>query len=294
VGDITGESQEYEPQYGPDDRALLDRSPDDGDEESSETRAREGLPPTFQMRHDAHYVDQLIGRPAAVGIGTPAPAVGPLAALCPAVALDLAESLEAASACLTLNTGETRNTFTGRVAKELLGIELNRARRLARAAAFLSAPHQPRLHDLLISGLIQDVVAATDPSRRMLGVKMDVAIADRETWMRADGQLLTLALAGTADAMLSQMTGPGAAMRLAVRGIGVSSSVSVEISMTPAPPPVPSARLFDARDAEHPWGASAGLLLSAAAQVAHVHRGRVDVRTPAAGECTIGFLLPRR
>jgi len=277
-------------QYGPADRVLLDRSPDNGDDEASETHPREGLPPTFRMRHDEHYVDQLI-RPAPDG--TPAAPIGPLAALCPAVTVELAESLEAASACLTLNTGETRGTFTGRVARELLGIELHRATRLARAAAFLTAPHQPVLRDLLISGLIHDVVAATDAARRMLGVKMDVAIADRETWMRADSQLLTLALAGTADAMLSQVTGPGA-MRLVVRGTGLSSSVTVEISMTPAPSPVPAARLFDARDAGHPWGASAGLLLSAAAQVAGVHGGRVDVRAPAAGECTIVFVLPRR
>jgi hypothetical protein len=231
--------------------------------------------------------------PAAGIGGTGTPTIEPYACLNAAVALDLAESLEAASACLTLNTGQTRGTFTGRVAKELLGIELHRARRLARAAAYLSAPYQPSPRDLLISGLMHDVVTATEAPRRMLGVKMDVAIADRESWMRADSQLLTLAFAGTADAMLSQMDGPGA-MRLAVRTAGASATVSVEISMTPAPDWAPAARLFGSKDVDHPWGASAGLLLAAAARVADVHGGHVDVRSPTADDCTIVFVLPRR
>jgi hypothetical protein len=206
---------------------------------------------------------------------------------------DRAESLEAASACLTLNTAQTRRTFTGRVAKELLGIELQRAGRVARAAAFLSTPQPLAPRDLLLSALIHDVVAGTDAARRMVGVKIEVAIADRESWMRADAQLLTLAFGGTMDAILSQLAA-SATVRIAVRSAGVSATVSVEMSMTPAPPVVSGTRFFDARETEHPWGTWAGLLLRAAAHVVAAHGGQAELRSQTPGECTIAFVLPRR
>src|SRR5262249_22071842 len=49
------------------------------------------------------------------------------------VAIELAASIEAASACLSLNAGDSRRTFSGRIARDLAGIELERAGRVARA-----------------------------------------------------------------------------------------------------------------------------------------------------------------
>ncbi len=275
---------------------------------------REGLPSTFRMRHDAHYVEELTALSARhvsrVHDPDSAPVEGrghmsrPVDAQKPAVpvllpcfsaavAAELAESLEAASACLTLNTGQTRGTFTGRVAKELLGIELQRASRAARAAAVVSSPPALAPRDLLLSALVHDVVAATDSARRMAGARIDVAIADRDSWMRADGDLLTLALAGTLDAMLGVVTAP-AMMRIAVKGTAASPSLTVELSVSPVAPPAAPARFFDARDAAHPWGPWAALLLAAAAQVAQAHGGYADVKSLAPGECTIVLALPRR
>lgn len=301
VSDSTGDSQEFQISLKTtfvEDR-LLDSTMLEDDDEGG--RPREGLPPTFQMRHDAHYVDELMERSLRGG-ATQAADAAPIAAaphnsggpgaLSAAIATELAESLNAADACLSLNTGETRHTFAGRAARDLLRIELQRAARIASAAALMASPLVLNARDLAVSGLVHDVVDATEAARRMLGVKLDVAIADRESWMRADMRLLTLAVSGSADAMLAQATAP-ATMRLAVKGGSVSPTVSFEISMPlPATPAI--AGFFDANDANHPWGAWAALLLGAAAHIAEAHRGHAEIRSSTPGEVTIAYHLPRR
>jgi hypothetical protein len=315
VGDIRGEGQGFQIPGGSAvvDTSGLDDAIIDDDEEERATGSREGLPPDYRMRHDAHYVDDLMERSVprimqrtddamrentreSVHRSTETDAVAPAAAspgyLNASVARELAESLEAATACLSLNTGPTRGTFAGKVAKELLGVELHRAAHVARAAAYLTAPPMAVPRDLLLSGLVHDVVEATDAARRMVGVRLDVGIADRESWMRADAQLLTLALSGAVDALLAEVFAPGV-MRLAIKSAGVNPAVTIELSGMPASGVPPAARFFDG-DGSHPWGARAGLLLQAAAHIASAHGGRAEIRSGAPGECTLAFVLPRR
>jgi hypothetical protein len=316
VGDIRGEREGFQL---PTNSAVADASGLDDpiagdDEEEPATGLREGLPPNYRMRHDAHYVDDLMERSAprimhrtddvmrenirdSANPSAETDVVRPAAAspgyLNPAIARELADSLEAATACLSLNTGQTRGTFAGKVAKELLGVELHRATHVARAVAYLSAPPLPAPRDLLLSGLVHDVAAATDAARRMVGVRLDVGIADRESWMRADPQLLTLALSGAVDALLAEVFAPGV-MRLAIKSASISPTLSIELSGTPASGLPRAERFFDGADGAHPWGPRAGLLLHAAAHIAGAHGGRAETRSAAPGEFTIAFVLPRR
>ena len=384
MSETTGESQGFEL---PRKRTLVEEAvihrslADDAHDDGSEGRAREGLPDSFRMRHDAHYVEHLIRSPAQsvrmiavtdidrhsalpssgadvhtlaksmkdVGVLQPllvrpagsryqliagarrlqAAAVAGLrhvpcivhdtddataehlrgsanlraeAAAAPArretgvggeVATELAESIEAASACLSLNAGDSRRTFTGRIAGDLAGIELERAGRVARALAIVADPPIASMREVALDGLVADVVEATARARRMVGVKMEGSLADADSRMRGDPRLLALALTGTADAILGRVTAPGL-MRLFVRGSSVSSTLAIELSIAPSLGAVPAARFFDARDPDHPWGAWSAVLLHAAARIAEAHGGRAELRAHLSGEFTIAFTLLRK
>jgi signal transduction histidine kinase len=52
-------------------------------------------------------------------------------------------------------------------------------------------------------------------------------------------------------------------------------------------------QFFDANSTVHPGGASAALLLSAAARIVRAHGGRADVRRDDPVGCTVTFVLPQ-
>jgi hypothetical protein len=383
VSEITGESPGFHPlERGIVDEALLDAGPLDDDDAGADARPREGLPPSFRMRHDAHYVDHVIerssphavrmiavgdidrhgctGAPGAdvqslarsmreVGVlqpllvrpasgrfqliagmrrlqaaavaglhhvpcivheaddatvdvirgnanlradaAAPAPARNRDVSFGAGIATELAESLEAAAICLSLHSGDAQRTFTARVAKELLGVEIQRAGRAARAASVVAERPTPILAEVSLGPLLQDVVAASEVARRMVGLAADVSLVDQESRMRGDRRLLTLAVACAADAMIIRASGPGA-LGLSVKSSNVSPTLSIEITLAPSPGPVAASRFFDARDHDHPWGPSAAVLLNAAARIAEVHGGRAEVRSH--GDLVVGLMLLRK
>ncbi len=128
-----------------DDRLLVDEA-SDVDEPAPR---REGLPAGFRMRHDTHYVEELISRNHA-GRADTAPAnkiharrISPRVAepkATPSTAMasaDIGESLDAIGACLHLFRARTRPAAE-RVALDLIAAEVARAGWLVQALSVLN------------------------------------------------------------------------------------------------------------------------------------------------------------
>ena len=133
----------------------------DADEETPARPDREGLPPTFRMRHDAHYVDDLMSRAAHDSPATPpdrrdsrtgAEPASP-APIGPALGV-IAERLES----LITHAGAARPQLTApSLVAQSVQVEFVRVTRLARAAATLQQ-HEPPMR-VELSG--REIVEAT-------------------------------------------------------------------------------------------------------------------------------------
>ena len=170
--------------------------PDDTIEEPSVARAREGLPRSFRMRHDAHYVDELMSR-SADGAGherevaamrtptPPAPAAerpdpvgygdrSSAAPVLPPVGL-IADRLES----IVAHTNASRSQAAASLIDQAVQVELARVTRLARAAAILQSREAPVRESVFAHEIADAVSSAATPVARMAGMEFDVSIDDR-------------------------------------------------------------------------------------------------------------------
>lgn len=284
----------------------LDASDDvDADEDPAEGRGREGLPPAFRMRHDAHYVDELMSRSperremrATLEPAPPPPPPAPS----PALAL-IAERLESLAAHSGIARPQPAATsFIGHSVQ----VEFARVTRLARAAATLQDREPPLRAELSAREIADTARRTAAPVARLAGMEFDVSIDDPAFMILAEPAMVLQGIAGTVDAVVDLLLSDPR-RQLAMDGRHAVARISISLQTVKIRPAIiidvfcptlfvsstHAERFFDNAADDYRMAPGAGVLLAAAAHIVRAHGGRADVKRHSASGATITYVFPQ-
>jgi hypothetical protein len=285
-------------------------SSDDADEEPPLTRAREGLPPTFRMRHDSHYVDELMSRPA-----HDAPAPSPdrresrtvaepasPAPIGPALGV-IADRLES----LVTHQEAVRPQLTApSLIAQSVQVEFVRVTRLARAAATLQQREPPLRVELSAREIADEATRAAAPVARLAGMELDLSVDDPAFAILAEPAMAVLGIAGTVDAVVDLLMSdprrhtamdrrqPASRLSVSLQSVRVRPAIIIDVCCpTLFVSATHAARFFDNNADDYRAAPAAGVLLAAAAHIVRAHGGRADVKRHNASGATITYVFPQ-
>lgn len=299
-----------------DDDAAADPDPElDGDaasddlaEPATAARVREGLPPSYRMRAEPHYVEALVDRvltltdaPVAVALPLAAPTVAPVGPVAPAsvaaltaTAASLVEAFDAIQASLRDLPTHGR-PLRDRVAIELARAEATRGRWLADAALVLQSEPLPALDELDLVQLLGVVYDAFGPENRLSGGAAAMPVPEGRCLVFGDERLLTTALGAVLAGLRLAIEDRGDARKVRVtlgpRREAATRTVEVAQHAIRLPPSA-YPRFFDAEWTDHPAGPSGVLLLAAARKIALAHGGNLEIGPIDGGGCRLVLSLP--
>lgn len=287
----------------------IDDDPDDEDDAApapARTPVREGLPPTYRMRHEPHYVETLAAPPSAA-VQQPAPrpvppAVEPSVAVREAVAAprfgELAASLAEALTAIqeSLSHVPMRSRPLGeRVAIDLARAEAVRASWLAESALVLQSDPLPSLDEVDLGSVFRTVSNALAPEHRLAGGAPTVTMPLERCSVFGDERLLTTALGSLLAALrrLIEERGDPSRVEVSIAPRVDTASRTVEVTQSAVRLPASAlARFFDAEWSEHPAGAVGALLLAASRRIADAHGGSLEIAEIDGGGCRLALSLP--
>lgn len=272
------------------------------DEDPPIRTAREGLPGSFRMRHDSHYVDELMSeaparldRPVSVAAN-----VGLAEPSAPADALALiADRLES----LVTHAGGVRpHQGTPALVAHSIQAEFARVARLARAAAILQERETPIRRSLSARDIADRVMTISAPVARMAGVECEVTVDDPAFTILAEAPLVLQAIAGTVDAVVdllladarrTSMADPAPRVSISLQSVRVRPALILDV-ICPAlhVGSAQAERFFDNGVDDYRNAPAAGILLAAAAQVVRSHGGRADLKRHNGVGATITYVFP--
>ena len=262
---------------------------------------REGLPPGYRMRADAHYVDSLTSSSrsdrAARETSRTAWADEPTrpAAQDRRLFDQLAEDVGAIESAASLLAGE-RSPLLRRVGLDLIKAQSARASWLLRAMALGDATEtdaQPRRR------LLRDVLAQlrdrVTVECRLMGVGLDVEVAAEAGATAVPEALIGAGVTGAILAQLGLVDGQEAA-QIRVRALippAEGSAILIEISQdTAALPSGSQARFFDAGWVNRPGGWLSAIGAATARTAAERLGGGISLVTTERRGCVIRLTLP--
>jgi hypothetical protein len=288
-----------------DDLLLADSSEDDDEPILEEPAAvRQGLPAGFRMRHDRHYVDELVGMRVAAASRQVPQVVEPAAALRDKPD-DAARTLRAALGLiadrldvLSHHANADRRSPLGTFDRALR-IELDRAARVARAAETIAGDVPLARREVTAGEMAERVMHAIRPARRFSGVRFKMSVEDASYRIVIDAGETTRAIAGAVDAFCDLLSASrhqdndDPVVQLKVHGVQPRPALMIEIAASGLGLSEEAlATFFDATPAVHSAATERTLLLNAAARIARAHGGRADVRRGDDGEVVALFVLP--
>ena len=280
------------------------------DEEPPAPRTREGLPPTFRMRHDAHYVDELMSRtahdmPAAAADRNDARAAEPSPSpAAPNAALGvIADRLES----LVTHQSAARPQFAGpSLIAQSVQVEFLRVTRLARAAATLQQSEPPMRVELSAREIVDAATRTAGPVARLAGVEFDISVDDPAFEILAEPSLVALGIAGTVDAVVDMLLSdprrqsgmdsrqPSARISISLQTVRVRPAIIIDVFCpTLFVGGTHAGRFFDNGADDYRATPAAGVLLAAAAHVVRSHGGRADVKRHSTTGATITYVFPQ-
>jgi signal transduction histidine kinase len=286
----------------------LDRDDDDRATAAAAERTpvREGLPPTYRMRHEPHYVEALVAPPVAAPAASPPPlpadvpaapepdvATAPVDSL-PDVIAALAASIDAIQASLR-DVPLRGRPLRERVAIDLARAEAARARWIADAVAVLRVDPLPSLDEVDLVAVCGAVAAAFAPEYRLAGGAPETTLPATPAQVFGDERLLTSAVGSVLAAVRALVEDRGDAGRVS---IGLAPRVdtatrTLEIAQTAVRVPVSAhARFFDPAWSAHPAGATGAVLLAAARRIAEAHGGALELSALDGGGCRFSLSVP--
>jgi hypothetical protein len=265
---------------------------------------REGLPAGFRMRHDAHYVDELMSgvRPrhvVAIGTGEAESArrstVQGRAAAAPApkAYAEVGESLEAIGTCLQL-FGRTARPPAERLALDLIEAETARAAWLVQALSILDDEPPMANAPVDLDAVLGHVARVMDAARARQGGSVEIQTEQSGLRARGDTSLVTLAVAAITAAVQSAADhADGAVVRVRIAD-DAAGRVRIEAAEDAVRIPASwRARFLDPEWAERPGGRRVAILLSAARRIAELHRGALTMGGADHGGCCLVLSLAR-
>jgi signal transduction histidine kinase len=219
----------------------------------------------------------------------PEPAAAPEPAL-PAAFSEVTAGFGFASALLTALGAAGGDRFRSAVLTDFMAVELQRGKTLSTSMEALWRT-APAVADVDARAVIEPVIAALRPEARRRNVTLDVSFESAGR-LAVDAGLLSTAVAGLLHGALA-LAVPGRRVSVNLQSTAVRPALIVEVSVEGAAiDGEAEGRFFDADWKAHPSGAAGAVMLAAAARVARLHGGRVDVRATATG-AAVTFVLPR-
>jgi len=270
------------------------------------TPEREGLPPGYRMRADAHYVDQLStarridrlagerARAAAIDLDAGEAEVADRERVRARVMAKLTEDLATISAASMLIAGDA-SPMARRLNIDLIRAEVWRASWLIRAQSILDGAHKGQARPRQVGALLERIRQGFAPECRLNGITFRVNASDWTTAVAVDESELVAGVAGAVIATLglvgrlegASVTVTAEAMTGDLRTVEVSQEdVSVPTSAT--------LRFFDAGWAERPGGWLAGMGAATAKAVAQLNGGTVALLVGERRGTVVRLTLGRR
>jgi len=275
------------------------------------SRVREGLPPSYRMRAEPHYVEAVLDRvltasePAtapAVAATTPAPPPAPepvgaaqaTAGTLTVAATALADAFDAIQAALR-DVPLRGRPLRDRVAIELARAEATRGRWLADAAVVLQVEPLPALDEVDLLRLLGQVFEAMGPENRLSGGAAAMPMPTGTCPVFGDERLLTTALGAMFAGVRALIEDRGDARKVSV-ALGPrreAATRTIEVSQTAVRLPASAyPRFFDADWPDHPAGPSGAMLLAAARKIARAHGGGLEVTPLESGGSRLVLSVP--
>ncbi len=246
---------------------------------------REGLPPTYRMRADAHYVDQLTSRrndriatdmmrpplpDASDTTGQDAPGRDRVPVQ---LIAKLSEGLGAIASASALLAGDA-SPLARRASVDVIRAEAWRASWLVAAHAVLDGGTRHQAGPRQVGGLLEQVRQGFAPECRLGAATLQIAAPDWNTSVSVDAAVLVTGITGAVIAtfgLLGRLEG-------AIVTITVDASAgelrSIDVAQEDvALPASASHRFFDHGWGEHPGGWIAGVGAAVARAAAQQHGG---------------------
>jgi hypothetical protein len=237
----------------------------------SDKAEREGLPPGYRMRADAHYVDNLTSRRGERGVADgPRPIETPRSdRLLEQLAEDLG-TIEAAAQALAADGAR----MARRVNTDLIKSQAWRASWALRAHALLGGRHRARLRPRPLGFLLGQIRSGWAAECRLAGVTFDVSASDWNAVVSVDEPMLIAGVSGAIIATLGLIgdTDEATLTLQATASAGQLRSIDLiqnDVLVTPSE----GGRFFDPSWADRPGGWLAGLGASVAKAAAQQHGG---------------------
>jgi light-regulated signal transduction histidine kinase (bacteriophytochrome) len=252
---------------------------------------REGLPPSYRMRADAHYVDQLTAR---------VPETSRTSASTPQQrARDAETTAQTIAAITTIQAAanlasEDGSPLVRRVALDLIRAAAWRAAWQVRAAAVVDQTHRWQFRSRHVGAVLSRVRDGFAADGRLRGVDITMQIADRNAMLDLDEEALVAAVAGAVVATAGVMEGiesprVGVTARPADDG-----DLIIEVSQDAvAVDPADAERFFDASRPERLGGRLAAIGAAAVRVVAQRHAGEAAFVSDAGRGSTLRLTLRR-
>jgi hypothetical protein len=286
----------------------------DPDVTAPPSRVREGLPPSYRMRAEPHYVEAVLDGALAASEPVAAAPVTPAVAATPQLsgAPDTAAATQATPAALTVAATALADAFDAiqaalrdvplrgrplrdRVAIELARAEATRGRWLADAAVVLQVEPLPALDEVDLLRLLGQVFEALGPENRLSGGAAAMPVPPGSCPVFGDERLLTTALGAMFAGVRALIEDRGDARKVSV-ALGPrreAATRTIEVCQTAVRLPASAyPRFFDADWMEHPAGASGAMLLAAARKIARAHGGGLEVTALESGGSRLVLSVP--
>ena len=288
---------------------------DDIDDPENETEPvvqprREGLPSSFRMRHDKHYVEELMSTPTitpgahAASPRPSAPAAGGahvddrrLAADAPrrsAAAVELiAGRLESIVAHGAISRGHASPTD---LVARTVQAELQRVSRFARAVAIIARQGEPIRRSTTAGEIAAAIRSACVRAAAFAGMELQITVDDAGFAVTVERPLVVQAIAGTIDAMLDLTHATddgleGGRIGVSLQAAKARPALIVDVECPSVAWRAAAAdRFFDNDDQDFAVAPAAGILLASAAHVVRLHGGRFEVRIQ--GGAAVRYVFP--
>jgi hypothetical protein len=255
------------------------------------TAEREGLPPSYRMRADAHYVDQLTAR---------VPEAPPRAATAtPQRVRDAETTSQTIAAITTIQAAANLASDDGsplvrRVALDLIRASAWRAAWQVRAASIVDQTHRWQFRARLVGAVLSRVRDGFAADGRLRGVEVSLQVLDWNMTLDLDEEALVAAVAGAVVATAGVMEGvESPRVAITARPMGDGDLV-IEVSQDAVSvDPADAERFFDASRTERLGGRLAVLGASAARAVAQRHAGDAAFVSDAGRGSTVRLTLRR-
>jgi hypothetical protein len=259
--------------------------------DAPKTAEREGLPPSYSMRADAHYVDQLSSR---IPDAPPrAPAAG-----APQRVKDAEIANQMLAAIATIQSAATLASDDGsplvrRVALDLIRASAWRASWQMRAAGVLDQTHRWQFRPRLVGAILSRVRDGFAADGRLRGVEVAMHVADWNAAADLDEEALVAAVSGAVVAIAGLMEGvESPQVHVNARAVSESDLILEVTQDAVAIDPADGDRFFDAMRPDRIGGRLAALGAAVARAVAQRHAGDAAFVVDARG-CTVRLTLRR-